>query len=179
MKIVINKTFLLQIIQSINFKNTAMKTLIIFDSFFGNTEKIANAVSKHFKQEETSIIRIADFKPEHLKGVSTVIIGSPTRKFSPTELITKFINEHGSKLAGLNCAAYDTRIDLDTIKSGLAKFFVSKGGYAANTMAKKLTKLNANLLLPGEGFLVTGEQGPLKEGEIERAEEWGKKICNV
>ncbi len=156
-----------------------MKTLIIYDSFFGNTEVIAKAIGKHFNSEETSIIRIADFKPEDLKGISTIIIGSPTRGFRPTELITKFINEYGQKLPGLNFAVFDTRIEINTIKSGFARFIVKTGGYAANTMSKKISKFGANLLVAAEGFLVTGEQGPLKEGETERAEKWGKEICNM
>ncbi len=156
-----------------------MKTLIIYDSFFGNTEVIAKAIGKYFKAEETLVIRIADFNPEYLKGISTIIIGSPTRGFRPTELISKFINEQGQKLIGLNFAVFDTRIEINTIKSGIARFIVKNGGYAANTMAKKISKLGANLLVPAEGFLVTGEQGPLKEGETERAENWGKEIGNL
>lgn len=156
-----------------------MKTLIIYDSFFGNTEVIAKAVGKHFNAEETSVIRITDLKPEYLTGISTIIIGSPTRGFRPTELITNFIKEYGNKLIGLNFAVFDTRIEIGTIKSGFARFIVKTGGYAADTMAKKISKLGANLLLPGEGFLVTGEEGPLKEGETERAENWGKQICNL
>ena len=29
-----------------------------------------------------------------------------------------------------------------------------------------------------QGFFVTGEQGPLKDAELERALEWGKRIRN-
>jgi len=30
--------------------------------------------------------------------------------------------------------------------------------------------------MPPEGFLVTGEKGPLKEGELERAADWAKLV---
>ena len=36
----------------------------------------------------------------------------------------------------------------------------------------------ATLTVPAEGFFVTGEQGPLKDAELERALEWGKRIRN-
>jgi hypothetical protein len=53
---------------------------------------------------------------------------------------------------------------------------VDKGGYAANTIASTLKKKGGQLLVPPEGFLVTGEQGPLKEGELERAARWAGQI---
>jgi hypothetical protein len=31
-------------------------------------------------------------------------------------------------------------------------------------------------VLPPEGFYVLGQKGPLKEGELDRALEWGKRI---
>jgi hypothetical protein len=31
-------------------------------------------------------------------------------------------------------------------------------------------------VVPPEGFLVSGEQGPLKAGELERAVSWAKQI---
>jgi hypothetical protein len=56
------------------------------------------------------------------------------------------------------------------------RFIVNTGGYAASTIAKALKKKGANLIAAPEGFLVTGEQGPLKDGELDRAAEWAKQI---
>ena len=53
---------------------------------------------------------------------------------------------------------------------------VDKGGYAASTIITALKKKGGNLLALPEGFLVTGEQGPLKEGELERAVAWARQI---
>jgi hypothetical protein len=30
--------------------------------------------------------------------------------------------------------------------------------------------------VPGEGFFVNGKEGPLKEGELERAASWAKEL---
>ncbi len=73
-------------------------------------------------------------------------------------------------------ASFDTRIALETIDSSVFRFIVDKGGYAASTIAKLLEKKGGKLLAPGEGFIVMGEQGPLKEGELERVAEWAKQI---
>jgi hypothetical protein len=71
-------------------------------------------------------------------------------------------------------AAFDTRIVLETIDSKALRFLVDKGGYAANTIAKTLEKKGGQLAAPPEGFFVTGEQGPLKDGELEHAADWAK-----
>ncbi len=73
-------------------------------------------------------------------------------------------------------AAFDTRLWLDTIDSKALRFVVDKGGYAANSIAKSLVKKGGQLAAPPEGFLVTGEQGPLKDGELDRASAWGRKF---
>jgi flavodoxin I len=158
---------------------TTIKTLILFDSYFGNTEQIARSVANAFDPAATSTKRIKEATPNDLEGIDLLIIGSPTRGFRPTEAVTAFFKEKlPPEMSGVKVAVFDTRIALETIKSKFFRFVVNKGGYAANTMAKNLIKLNAVLKVPAEGFFVTGEEGPLKEGEKERAIQWGKLIYN-
>jgi flavodoxin len=154
-----------------------MKTLILFDSYFGNTELIAHAVSNALNPETTFAKRINETSSTDLDGVTHLIIGSPTRGFRPTEAVIAFFKEKlPVDMSGIKVAVFDTRIALETIKSKVFRFMVNTGGYAASTMAKQLTKKHATLIAPPEGFLVTGEQGPLKEGETERAAKWGKLL---
>jgi len=49
-------------------------------------------------------------------------------------------------------------------------------GYAAGRIANNLKKKGGILIASPEGFFVTGGQGPLKEGELERAAAWAKGI---
>jgi flavodoxin I len=154
-----------------------MKTLILFDSYFGNTELVARAIGQQFENEQSNTLHIDQVKSEDLHDVNLLIIGSPTRGFRPTETINSFIKVKLPKdLSSMNVAVFDTRIALETIKSKAFRFLVNTGGYAASTMAKQLTKKRASLIASPEGFLVTGEEGPLKEGELERAAEWGRQL---
>jgi flavodoxin len=156
-----------------------MKTLILFDSYFGNTEQIARAVAHSFDPATTVAKRCNEVSIADLDGVTLIIIGSPTRGFRPTEAITAFMKDKlPADLRGVNVAVFDTRLVLETIKSKFLRYIVDKGGYAANTMAKLVTKRNATLIVAAEGFFVTGEEGPLREGELERAVFWGKQILN-
>jgi flavodoxin len=155
-----------------------MKALIIYDSVFGNTEKVAQSIGAALgPQGQVETLPVSQATMNQLLGLSVLIVGSPTRSFRPTPAISKFLKALPKNyLAGINVAAFDTRIWLNTIDSAAFRFLVDKGGYAANTMAKALTKKGGNLRVPPEGFLVTGEQGPLKEGELERAAEWAREI---
>lgn len=154
-----------------------MKTLILFDSYFGNTELIARAVANAINPETTFTKRINETSSADLDGINLLIIGSPTRGFRPTEAVTAFFKEKlPANLNGIKVAVFDTRIALETIKSKAFRFIVNTGGYAASTMAKQLVKKNASLIASPEGFLVTGEEGPLKDGELERAAGWGRQL---
>lgn len=152
-----------------------MKAIVIYDSVFGNTRQIAEAIVKGVATgAEVGIFQISDARPERLKGLDLLVIGSPTRGFRPTPAIAKFLKDlSDNSLRGIKVAAFDTRVKLSDIKSGFFRFIVDKGGYAASTIAKQLQKKGGTLLVPPEGFYVSGEEGPLKEGELERAEKWG------
>ena len=45
-------------------------------------------------------------------------------------------------------------------------------GYAAKPIADRLKKKGGELTIPPEGVYVKGTEGPLKEGELERAADW-------
>jgi flavodoxin len=152
-----------------------MKALIVYDSVFGNTEKVAQSMAAALQASALPVSQVATDK---LRGLDLLIVGSPTRSFRPTPAISQFLKALlKNHLAGIQVAAFDTRIWLNTIDSAAFRFIVDKGGYAASTMAKALTKEGGKLLAPPEGFLVTGEQGPLKEGELERAAAWARRFC--
>ena len=72
-----------------------------------------------------------------------------------------------SALEGRAVASFDTRV-----KNWIAKLF----GWAAGRLAAALKARGADLIAPGEGFLVKATKGPLVEGELERAAAWAKDL---
>jgi len=153
-----------------------MKVLIVYDSVFGNTEQIARAISDSLgSKENVETLRVNDVRIEKITGLDLLIVGSPTRGFRPTQAITNFLKRISTNgLNGVKVAAFDTRLLLSSIDSSVLRFIVKTGGYAAKSIANRLKKNGGNLTVPPEGFLVTGEEGPLKEGELERAADWAK-----
>jgi flavodoxin I len=155
-----------------------MKALVVYDSFFGNTEKIAQAIGNALgAQGDAETRRVGDVKPEQLTGLELLVVGSPTRGFRPSPAISNLLKglpKNG--LQGVRVAAFDTRIALSDVDSGFLKVMVNLFGYAAAPIASGLTKKGGVQAAPPEGFFVKGTEGPLKDGELERAAEWAKQI---
>ena len=157
-----------------------MKALTIYDSFFGNTEQIAQAIGNALgNQEDVEILRVGNVKPEQLTGLTLLIVGSPTRGFRPTPAISNLLKRiPRNGLDGVKVAAFDTRFSMDEIESSvfILRILVNVFGYAAKPISDRLKKKGGELIIPPEGFFVKGTEGPLKEGELERAAVWAKQI---
>jgi flavodoxin len=139
-----------------------MKALIVYDSIFGNTEKIAKIIADSLgSQENVEVIRVTDMKLEHLQGINLLIVGSPTRAFKPTKLIVDFLIKIPSNgLKGINVATFDTRVSTTDVNSRMLNGFVKIFGYAAKLIADKLQKKGGNLIIPPEGFFVKDITAP-------------------
>jgi flavodoxin len=157
----------------------SVKAVVVYDSQYGNTGQVAKAIGDALKGSGDVIVtRVADVKPEQLADVDLLVVGSPTQKFSPTGATTSFLKSiPRDGLQGVKVAAFDTRITPEEIeKVGILAFFVRLFGYAAEPMAKRLEKKGGDLILPPHGFYVGGTEGPLLEGELERAADWAQAI---
>lgn len=155
-----------------------MKTFVIYDSVFGNTEKIAQVIGTTLgPNKEVLIKRVTEVNNEDLQGLDLLLVGSPTRGFRPTEAMIAFSkNLPAEALQGIRIATFDTRIPIDSIKPAIFRSIVKKGGYAAPVIAKELEAKGANRIAESEGFLVEGSEGPLVEGELERAAAWAETL---
>ncbi len=68
------------------------------------------------------------------------------------------------QLKGIKAAAFDTRV----------KLFIH--GDAAKKIAKALEDAGAEIVAEPQAFFVKGKEGPLLDGEIERASQWAKSL---
>ena len=159
-----------------------MKGLILYDSMYGNTENIAQAIGGTFgPQDDIAMLRVGDVKPDHFTGLNLLIVGSPTQRFRPTIAISNLLKGiPQNSLKGVKVAAFDTRLTWSEIsKTPVLAFFVKLSGdnaYAARSMTNSLKNKGGELIVPPEGFFVEGMKGPLIQGELERAVVWAKRI---
>jgi flavodoxin I len=145
-----------------------VKTLVVYDSVYGNTEKIAQAIGEAIGGE-VEVLRVDKVDVSRLKDLDLLFVGAPTHGGRPSPPMREFLDRlRAPVLEGTRVAAFDTRHS-----SKLTVIF----GYAAGRIAKSLKQKGGTPLGSPEGFLVTGTEGPLKEGELERAAAWAKKIA--
>ena len=152
-----------------------MKALIVYDSIYGNTRKIAQSIGGAITGD-VKVLRAGEVNLSELESISFLIVGSPTQGFRATKPIQAFIESiSGDTLKGVNVAVFDTRIPANEVGKGL-RLLMKMGGYAAPRIAQALNKKGGNLVAPAEGFFVKDKEGPLKEGELERAISWAKEM---
>jgi flavodoxin I len=145
-----------------------MKTVIVFDSVHGNTEKIARAIEGALTGE-VKAVRASEWTAEKLTGADMLIVGSPTYGGRATETMQRLLaSMPSSAVKGVKVATFDTR---------LASRFVRIFGFAAEKIAVDLRSKGANVVSAPEGFFVGGREGPLKDGEEARAAEWARKLA--
>ena len=155
-----------------------MRIAIIYDSVFGNTATVAEALARSARElGEVTLLSVRDAATFAPDGFDLLLIGSPTRGFAPTPAISEFTA--GLPTVSIRAAAFDTRLDPDHIQPVPLRWVVQVGGYAANRIAGTLSEKGYNVLEPNGDFLVEGAEGPLKQGEIERAEAWLKQIASA
>jgi flavodoxin len=159
-------------------KEKTVKALVIYDSVFGNTEQVARAIGAALgSSPEVEVFKVDAVKPEQLEGLESLFVGSPTRGFRATPALMEFLAALPDDcLKGVKAAAFDTRIPMETIKNRFFRFIVSRGGYADKPISIELIRLGAQQPVPTAGFFVLESEGPLQEGELERAALWAQNI---
>lgn len=145
-----------------------MDTLVVYDSQYGNTERIARAIADTAKAASTvRLVRVnADASPA-IGQPDLLIIGSPTQGWRPTSAMQSFLSAMIAELpAGMMVACFDTRFPKPRWLTGSA----------ARSMARTLRKAGASLVVPPESFFVDGKEGPLVAGELDRAPGWADAL---
>jgi len=150
-----------------------MKTIILYDSQYGNTKKIAQSLADTDKS--IKLFSVDQIKLSDLKNIDLLVVGSPTQAGQATVNLLNFFKTIPSDyLSGIKVAAFDTRMNESTL-SFFLKLLVKIIGYASPKILKKLVSLGGQPL--GEyGFLVQSQKGPLYDDELELALDWFKKI---
>ena len=148
-----------------------MRSLVIYFSKFGNTQKVAEAIAEILGSAgPVRVIPTDQLGASELGKVDLVVMGTPTHRMNlPDAVRATFETLPRRVLGGAPVAAYDTSYKMSSI---LARFT------AAKKLAQKLRKLGGKRVVPPETFYVMEREGPLFEGEIERANAWAKRILD-
>jgi flavorubredoxin len=146
-----------------------MNTLVIYDTKFGNTRMLAEAIGRKLALFGSArVLPVGDVAQNDLRRVDLLVIGGPTQAHGVSPAMRKFIGALDvSPTAQTWTAAFDTRFPMATIITGSA----------AKGIAGTLVHAGIKLLAPPESFFVTRGEARLKPGELERAVGWAAGLA--
>lgn len=159
-----------------------MRTVVVYDSLYGNTAAIARAVADGLADavgpgrpvEVATTVDAVD-----LAGVDLLLVGGPTHGANPSPRTRQFVEGLSAEaLTGVAVAAFDTRTDPRTL-TGVTRMLgrvFDRLGYAAPTILGMLEAKGGLPVVEGEGFIVEDKGGPLRDGEVERARSWATRV---
>ncbi len=151
-----------------------MDSVLIYDSRFGNTEKVAQAIARGLAPfGAVRIVNTADGAAvnEALAArPDLLLIGGPTQNHGPSPALKALFERLSGAVAELAAGAFDTRYRGSTWLMGSA----------AGAAAKALGKAGAEIVATPESFFIE-RHGPLERqqleaGELDRAEAWGSAV---
>jgi flavodoxin len=169
-----------------------MRAVVVYESVYANTRMVAEAVAEGLgRSADVSICSVADAGADALAAADLVVVGGPTHVHGMTSALSRKLavdaveekgttvdaSAHGPglrswfhelpKVDGAKGAAFDTRLPGSALKAGSA----------SKAIARRLRQHGYELVAKPESFLVADGEGPLVEGELERARAWGASLA--
>jgi Flavodoxin domain len=168
-----------------------MRALVVYESIYGNTRAIAEAIG-----DGLTPLGQVDVRPVHEAddaGADVVVVGGPTHMHGMTSSLSRRMavkagEEDGAEIEpgareeiglrqwlgqrsgeGRHAAAFDTRADAKPALTGAA----------ARGIGRRLRRAGFSQITDPESFLVEDAEGPLAQGELERARAWGARIAET
>jgi flavodoxin len=146
-----------------------MEILIVYDSKFGNTRKLSEAIAEALvPYGNVRVHGLDDLLPDDFGPTDLLIVGGPTQRHGMSARMRQFTDALATAGTGMVAAVFDTRYRMPTLISGSA----------ARGIAKRLRLAGIHVLTPPESFFVSrGPVPQLEEGEAERAASWARNAA--
>ena len=163
-----------------------MKAIVVYESYWGNTAAVARAIAEGLGPEARAL-STTEATSAIIAGADLIVAGSPVIAFSlPNEKMRESIRANPGKaptppdlshpslqswLDGLpkghgRAAAFETRVKL------------SPGG-ATSKIVRALEAAGYSLVAEPQRFIVKGKFGPMRDGELDRARQWGVDLAKA
>jgi len=147
-----------------------MRSLVVYDSEFGNTKRVAEAIAAGLVGHgPVRLLGLDKIPPQNLGPVDLLFIGGPTQAHAMTARMRQFVDALRARPAnGIAAATFDTRLRMPAVISGSA----------AKAIARKLMSVGVRIFAAPESFFVRGSLPQLEDGETERAAKWAKGVAD-
>lgn len=162
-----------------------MRSVVVYESRHGNTRQIAEAIAEGLggvpalevheagdRVRDAELVVIGGQTQLHALAAQGGERGSPTVRGTSPELpdpgapgLREWLRDL-PRAQGVYAAAFDTRLDKPRWLTG----------DAAHSIARRLAS-NGYEVLGAQSFLVENTEGPLRDGECERARAFGERLA--
>lgn len=158
-----------------------MKAIVVYESFWGNTAQVAQAIAAGLGAQAYPTGQAG---PDLLAGLDLLVVGAPILGFSlTTDSMRRNIGAGTARGPKPDLSNPSMRAWLDSLPSLSAKAaafetrLVWSPGSAAGVMLDMLARKGCPALTRPGRFIVKGTYGPLRGGELERAQQWGRELA--
>lgn len=162
-----------------------MRAIVVYESLWGNTEKVARAVADGLESVAPVDVVAVETAPTDLENYDLVVVGGPTHAFSmsrPSTRETAVQTQHAPRIIErgirewlddvnrvfhpVHAVTFDTKVESPRLP-----------GSAAKAARSDLRSRGFDVSTPSQTFRVHGYEGPLVDGELERAVAWGAELA--
>jgi flavorubredoxin len=148
-----------------------VKALVVYDSMYGNTEKVAEALAVGLESGgvDVHVVKVDGVKFDEIGDVDLLCVGSPVHGWSASKPVKEFLGclKSVEGLSGKKAFAFDTKM-----KSRLA-------GSAGGKIERKLEDLGLIIAKPSESAIVKGREGPLEESAEWTFKQIGAELAKI
>lgn len=164
-----------------------MKALVIYESMFGNTRQVAEAVAEGMGGRfDVTVTEVGGAPRQVPDDVAILVVGGPTHAFGMSRARTR--ESAGTQGADRDAASHGgIREWISTVqvpeRTAVATFDTKVTsprlpGSAASSAQRRLRHRGLVPAARPETFYVTGTAGHLDDGELDRAKAWGSTLAS-
>jgi hypothetical protein len=165
-----------------------MKALVVYESMFGNTERVARAVAAGLgRHMSVDLCEVSQAQRATHGPVDLVVVGGPTHAFSMSRQSTRAdaVRQGAGGSPSTGIREWLERLPFGPRSETVATFDtrVKKVRHLPGSAARKADRIaRAHGYSPAiarASFYVSGVSGPLVPGEVDRAQDWGAELAQL
>jgi hypothetical protein len=160
-----------------------MRAVVVYESHWGNTAAVARAIAEGFGAEAQAM-NTDEAVGSVVASADLVVVGAPVIAFGLSREGTR------KQIAGDVKAPTPPDVSHPLLRAWLDALPGGRGWGAAfetriwwsprgatGTIESKLRRAGYRTLVKSERFIVAGGYGPMRDGELDRAREWGAALA--
>jgi flavodoxin len=163
-----------------------MQALVVYESMFGNTEALARAVGEGIAGWAlTTVVAVTAAPTVVGPDVDLLVVGGPTHALGLSRPTTRAnaVEQGAQPVTPVNRGLREWLGDVKFAgETAIATFDTRVGrvpGSAAKAALRRLRRRGGIVAAPAASFSVAGTPGPVIDGELERARDWGASLAAV